>query len=91
MDRYGTDGCIARVNFPAPALVSLINSESETFDQMLALAGESLDELVRIAPLLETGRRIPRRSFRCVAETRRNSTDRALRDQMRAARQFRDR
>jgi hypothetical protein len=24
----GTDGCIARVNFPAPALMPLINSES---------------------------------------------------------------
>ena len=41
----GTDGCIARVNFPAPALVSLINTEDETFDKILALAGESLDEL----------------------------------------------
>jgi hypothetical protein len=41
----GTDGCIARVNFPAAALVSLINTEDETFDKILALAGESLDEL----------------------------------------------
>src|SRR4030095_16432223 len=37
----GTDGCIARVNFPAPALVPLSNSESETFDQVLALAGNA--------------------------------------------------
>ena len=36
----GTDGCIARVNFPAPALLPLVNSESETFDGVLALAGE---------------------------------------------------
>jgi hypothetical protein len=41
----GTDGCIARVNFPAPALVSHIDSEDETFDKILAVAGESLDEL----------------------------------------------
>jgi hypothetical protein len=41
----GTDGCIARVNFPAPALLSLIDSESETFDCVLALAGEHLDRL----------------------------------------------
>lgn len=41
----GTDGCIARVNFPAPALMPLINSESETFDQVLALAGECVDRL----------------------------------------------
>ena len=41
----GTDGCIARVNFPAPALMPLINSESESFDQVLALAGECVDRL----------------------------------------------
>jgi hypothetical protein len=41
----GTDGCIARVNFPAPALMPLINSECETFDQVLALAGECVDRL----------------------------------------------
>jgi hypothetical protein len=41
----GTDGCIARVNFPAPALTPLINSESDTFDQVLALAGECVDRL----------------------------------------------
>lgn len=41
----GNNGCIARVNFPAPALVSHIESESETFDLVLGLAGESLDRL----------------------------------------------
>jgi hypothetical protein len=41
----GTDGCIARVNFPAPALLSHIDTEDETFDKIIALAGESLDEL----------------------------------------------
>jgi hypothetical protein len=41
----GTDGCIARVNFPSPALVSHIDTEDETFDKILALAGESLDGL----------------------------------------------
>jgi hypothetical protein len=41
----GTDGCIARVNFPAPALLSHIDTEDETFDKILALAGESLDSL----------------------------------------------
>jgi hypothetical protein len=41
----GTDGCIARVNFPAPALVSHIDTDDEIFDKILALAGESLDEL----------------------------------------------
>jgi hypothetical protein len=33
------------VNFPAPALVSHIESEGETFDHVLGLAGESLDRL----------------------------------------------
>ncbi len=41
----GTDGCIARVNFPAPALLSHIDTEDEAFDKILALAGESLDDL----------------------------------------------
>ena len=41
----GVDGCIARLNFPAPALLSLIDSESETFDHILTLAGECMDEL----------------------------------------------
>jgi hypothetical protein len=41
----GNDGCIARVNFPAPALIPLIDSESETFDQVLTLAGECVDRL----------------------------------------------
>ena len=41
----GSDGCIARVNFPAPALLSHINTDDESFDKILALAGESLDDL----------------------------------------------
>ena len=41
----GTDGCIARVNFPAPALLSHIDTDDETFDKILALAGESLEGL----------------------------------------------
>lgn len=45
----GTDGCIARVNFPAPALLALIDSESETFDDILALAGECMDQLFESA------------------------------------------
>ncbi len=45
----GTDGCIARVNFPAPALLSLIDSESETFDEILVIAGECMDQLFESA------------------------------------------
>lgn len=45
----GTEGCIARVNFPAPALLALIDSESETFDDVLALAGECMDQLFESA------------------------------------------
>ena len=41
----GTDDCIARVDFPAPALLSLIDCESGTFDHILAFAGECMDEL----------------------------------------------
>ncbi len=41
----GSDGCIARVNFPAPALLSHITTDDEIFDKILTLAGESLDEL----------------------------------------------
>ena len=42
----GTDGCIARVNFQAPAIMSLIDSESETFDHVISLAGECIDALL---------------------------------------------
>ena len=45
----GTGGCIARVNFPAPALLALIDSESDTFDDVLALAGECMDQLFESA------------------------------------------
>jgi hypothetical protein len=45
----GADGCIARVTFPAPALLSLIDSETETFDHILALAGECMDQLFESA------------------------------------------
>lgn len=48
----GNNGCIARVNFPAPALVPLIESESETFDHVVGLAGESLDRLFASVYLL---------------------------------------
>ncbi|MBA3833778.1 MAG: hypothetical protein H0X34_18165 [Chthoniobacterales bacterium] len=41
----GEEGCVARVNFPASALLSLIGSESETFDSILSLAGECMDQL----------------------------------------------
>ena len=41
----GADGCIARVNFPAPALLALIDSESEKFDDILTVAGECVDQL----------------------------------------------
>lgn len=41
----GNNGCIARVNFPAPALIPLIESETETFDHVLGLVGESLDRV----------------------------------------------
>lgn len=37
------DGC-GGVNFPAPALLSHIDTEDETFDKILVLAGESLDD-----------------------------------------------
>ena len=74
----GTDGCIARVNFPAAALVSLINTEDETFDKILALAGESLDELFESRHYLKPIAGFSRRSSGCAAETRRDSTHRAL-------------
>jgi hypothetical protein len=41
----GSDGCIARVNFPAPAILPHINADDEIFDKILALTGESLDDL----------------------------------------------
>ena len=84
----GTDGCIARVNFPAAALVSLINTEDETFDKILALAGESLDELFESRHYLKPIAGFSRRSYGCVAETRSDSTHRALPGRMFATREL---
>ncbi len=60
----GNNGCIARVNFPAPALVPLIDSETETFDHVLALAGESIDRLFASVVLPPPSSRIPREGQR---------------------------
>lgn len=84
----GNNGCIARVNFPAPALVSHIDSESETFDLVLGLAGEALDRLFvskyylrPIAEFREDGHWRP-------AERRSRQTAGALPDDIRPAREL---
>ena len=41
----GTDGCIARVSFPAPGLVSQIELGSEESNQILAIAGNEFSRL----------------------------------------------
>ena len=72
----GTDGCITRVNFPAPALMPLINSESESFDQVLALAGECVDRLFEsvyyLRPVVEfreeVSQALPKRDARQLIE-----------------------
>ena len=74
--------------FPPPALVSLINTEDETFDKILALAGESLDELFESRHYLKPIAGFSRRSCGCVAETRSDSTHRALPGRMLATREL---
>ncbi len=72
----GTDGCIARINFPAPAIMSLIDSESETFDNVIALAGECIDRLFESVYFLrpvadfreEVSEALPRRDARELIE-----------------------
>ncbi len=41
----GTDGCIARVSFPAPALVSTIAAEGEPTDKIRAVTGAAFERL----------------------------------------------
>jgi hypothetical protein len=41
----GTDGCIARVNFPAPGIVAGIGSEAEAFEKIQASAGDKFRRL----------------------------------------------
>jgi hypothetical protein len=49
----GTDGCIARVNFPAPALVSLINNRGRDLRQDSRSRWRISRRTFRVAPLLE--------------------------------------
>lgn len=41
----GTDGCIARVSFPAPTLKSKIDGEGKAFDKIKAAVGSALSRL----------------------------------------------
>lgn len=41
----GNDGCIARVNFPAPSLVSEIEAETDFAKKLQAIAGEKFRRL----------------------------------------------
>lgn len=41
----GTDGCVARISFPAPALVSTIGAEGEPTAKIRALVGDKFDRL----------------------------------------------
>jgi hypothetical protein len=87
----GTDGCIARVNFPAPAIMSLIDSESETFDHVIRPCWRMHRSSLRVRLFSASGCRFSRRSLRSSAEARCPAADRALPDQMLTASQLRDR
>ena len=41
----GTDGCIARVNFPAPTMKSKIEGEGKTIEKIKQLAGSAFTKL----------------------------------------------
>ncbi len=41
----GKDGCIARVSFPAPTLISELDAKSDLTEQCQAIAGESFRKL----------------------------------------------
>lgn len=43
----GTDGCIARVTFPAPTLKSKIDGEGKAIEKIRAAAGRLFDKLFR--------------------------------------------
>lgn len=45
----GTDGCIARVTFPAPSLKSKIDGEGKPIEKIRAAAGRVFDKLFRPA------------------------------------------
>jgi hypothetical protein len=45
----GTDGCIARVTFPAPSLKSKIDGEGKGIEKIKAAAGKLFDRLFRPA------------------------------------------
>lgn len=43
----GTDGCVARVTFPAPTLKSKVDGEGKAIDKIKAAAGKLFDKLFR--------------------------------------------
>jgi hypothetical protein len=49
----GSDGCVARVNFPAPGLVSELEEDSEKMPEIRALAGDSFRRLFGIVKLFQ--------------------------------------
>lgn len=82
-----TNGCIARVNFPAPALLALIDSESEKFGHILTVAGERMDQLFESVHYLRPIAGLPRGSFSVVGRTPNPQADGSLPDDLFATRQ----
>ncbi len=49
----GSDGCVARVNFPAPALVSEIEAESTIEKQIQSVVGDNFRKLFKAVKLYQ--------------------------------------
>jgi hypothetical protein len=89
MDSHWNRRCIARVNFPAPAIMSLLDSEAKRLITSSALlAKASIGSSNRLFPASRC--RFSRRSLRSSSEARRPAADRALPNQMRTTSQLRD-
>jgi hypothetical protein len=55
----GTDGCIARVNFPAPGIIAGIEAGADSLQKIEAIAGDKFRRLFTIAKIFQ-----PVRNFR---------------------------
>ena len=70
----GGDGCIARVNFPAPTLKAKIDGEGKAIEKIKQLAGGVFSRLFIPAISYKPSRASARKSPRCCRQQRRKSS-----------------
>ena len=86
----GGDGCIARVNFPAPTLKAKIDEEGKVLEKIKDLAGGVFTRLFVPTVSYRPVERFREEASRVAPESRRKQADQALPERQRTPRQLRD-